>query len=220
MNKFKSGLAVVSAMALTLTLNTVVGAKVNIVKADAAIQSQQGVVLRTANFTTKKVLKVPAKPKSTSSSSSSKSSKRGSLSRGGNANSSSSSYYSAPASYTGASSVVSYAYQFLGRPYVYGASGPRAFDCSGFTAYVYSAFGVYLPHFTVSQSQLGRAVSRGNLSPGDLVFFNTAGYISHVGIYIGGGQFIHASSGSGRITISSLSDSYYAARYVCARRVK
>lgn len=217
MNKLKSGLAVASAVALTLTLNTVVGTKVNIVKADADIQSQQGVVLRSTNFATKKVLKVPVKPKSTSSSNSSK---RGSLSRGGNANSSSSSYYSAPASYTGASSVVSYAYNFLGRPYVYGASGPRAFDCSGFTAYVYSAFGVYLPHFTVSQSQMGSAVSRGNLSPGDLVFFNTAGYISHVGIYIGGGQFIHASSGSGRITISSLSDSYYAARYVCARRVK
>lgn len=214
MNKLKTGLAVVSAMALTFTLNTVVGVKVNTVKADAAIQSQQGVVLRSTNISTKKTLKVPAKPKSTKSTSS----KRSSLSRGGNVNSSSS-YYSAPAAYTGGSKIVSYAFEFLGRPYVYGASGPRAFDCSGFTAYVYSAFGVYLPHYTVSQSQLGRAVSRGNLSPGDLVFFNTAGYISHVGIYIGGGQFIHASSGSGRITVSSLSESYYAARYVCARRI-
>ncbi len=105
----------------------------------------------------------------------------------------------------------------MGRPYVYGASGPKAFDCSGFTAYVYSNFGVSLPHYTVSQMQVGQGVDKGNLQQGDLVFFNTAGYVSHVGIYIGGGQFIHASSGSGKITVSSLSDSYYESRYVGAR---
>lgn len=66
---------------------------------------------------------------------------------------------------------------------------------------------------------MGQAVSKENLLPGDLVFFNTYGDISHVGIYIGGGQFIHASSGSGKVTISQLSGSYYTSRYAGARRI-
>lgn len=115
--------------------------------------------------------------------------------------------------------VVSYAYKFMGKPYVWGAAGPSSFDCSGFTLYVYSAFGVSLGHYTGTQFATGQAVAKNNLLPGDLVFFNTSSSISHVGIYVGGGQFIHASSGGGQVMVSSLSASYYASRYAGARRV-
>lgn len=96
--------------------------------------------------------------------------------------------------------------------------GPNAFDCSGFTSYVYRHFGVSLPRTASSQFSVGSAVSRNNLAPGDLVFFNTVGYLGHVGLYIGGGDFIHAAS-SGRVKISSLSEGYYRTRYAGARRV-
>lgn len=181
------------------------------VKADAAIKTQQGVVVRSANLTTEKVIVVPKKE--TEEKSNSNSSKKSSPSRGGSMNSS-------LAKTSGNSSVVSFASKFLGRPYVWGASGPRAFDCSGFTAYVYSNFGVYLDHYTGSQAGAGKSVSRGNLSPGDLVFFNTYGSISHVGIYMGGGSFIHAANSRTGVTISNLDEGYYSARYAGARRVK
>jgi len=113
--------------------------------------------------------------------------------------------------------VVAYAMKFLGKPYVYGASGPNAFDCSGFTCYVYKHFGIYLPRTAYGQRSVGTPVSKNNLAPGDLVLFSSP---NHVGIYIGGGQFIHASSGSRKaICISSLSSSSYSRRYVGARRV-
>lgn len=115
--------------------------------------------------------------------------------------------------------VASYAYNFLGRPYVFGASGPKAFDCSGLTRYVFAKFGVNLPHYTGSQYSMGASVSRDNLKPGDLVFFNTYGSVSHVGIYVGRGDFIHAPSTGKSITISSLSESYYSKRYAGARRI-
>ncbi|MBV1817213.1 C40 family peptidase [Bacteroidales bacterium MSK.15.36] len=107
----------------------------------------------------------------------------------------------------------------MGKPYVWGASGPSSFDCSGFTSYVYKNFGIYLDHYTGSQYSVGKPVNKSELVPGDLVFFNTTGNISHVGIYTGGGQFIHASSGSGKVTVSNLSGSYYVSRYAGARRM-
>ncbi len=123
-------------------------------------------------------------------------------------------------------SIVSKAKQYLGVPYVYGGASPRGFDCSGFTMYIYSQFGYSLPHSASSQwASLGTSVDRSNLQPGDLVFFNDPSIsrgkaCSHVGLYIGGGQFIHASSGSHRgIVISNLSDSYYSRYYKGARRV-
>lgn len=115
--------------------------------------------------------------------------------------------------------VASYAYNFLGRPYVFGEAGPKAFDCSGLTRYVFARFGVNLPHYAGSQYSMGASVSRDNLKPGDLVFFNTYGSVSHVGIYVGRGDFIHAPSKGKSITISSLSEPYYSKRYVGARRI-
>ena len=97
----------------------------------------------------------------------------------------------APPSSGAASAVVSYAYQFIGRPYVFGATGPDSFDCSGFTSYVYrNAVGREITRTTYSQINQGRPVSRDQLQPGDLVFTNGVG---HVGIYVGGGQMIHAA---------------------------
>ena len=120
------------------------------------------------------------------------------------------------------SDVVSYAMQYLGTPYAYGGTGSGGFDCSGFTMHVFASFGVSLAHGATPQLNNGYSVSMSELQPGDLVFFfgtyNTSSAASHVGIYIGGGQFIHASSSRG-VIISSLSESYYANRYLAARRV-
>lgn len=120
------------------------------------------------------------------------------------------------------SDVAAFAQQYLGTPYVYGGAGPGGFDCSGFTMFVFSHFGVSLAHGATPQLNNGYAVSMSELQPGDLVFFfgtyNTSSAASHVGIYVGGGQFIHASSSRG-VIISGLSESYYANRYLTARRV-
>nr|MBO2493812.1 hypothetical protein [Clostridia bacterium] len=115
------------------------------------------------------------------------------------------------------SDVVAFAMKFLGKPYVYGAEGPNAFDCSGFTYYVFKHFGIYLPRTAYGQRSVGVPVSKANLAPGDLVLFSNP---NHVGIYIGGGKFIHASSGAYKaICISNLNSSSYSRRYVGARRV-
>ena len=122
------------------------------------------------------------------------------------------------------SDIAAYAMQFVGVPYVYGGASPSGFDCSGFTRYVFAQFGVKLSHGATPQLNSGAEVSRDNLQPGDLVFFQgtyaTSSAASHCGIYIGDGQFIHsASSGNRGITISNLSDSYYSRHYLTARRV-
>lgn len=115
--------------------------------------------------------------------------------------------------------VVNYAYKFLGKPYVYGAAGPNAFDCSGLTQYVYNKFGVDISRTTYTQVNVGTKVDKNNLRAGDLVFFNTYGSISHVGIYIGNGEFIHAPRSGKPVMVSSLSDGYYAQKYATARRI-
>ena len=115
--------------------------------------------------------------------------------------------------YTG---VVAIAMQYLGVPYVWGGASPSGFDCSGFTMYVYAQVGVSLPHNAAMQYSYGSPVSKENLAPGDLVFFNGLG---HEGIYIGGGQFIHAPHTGDVVKISSLSESWYASTYVGARRL-
>ena len=119
------------------------------------------------------------------------------------------------------SNVVATAKKYLGCSYVWAADGPSSFDCSGFTMYVMSQYGVSLPHSAARQySSCGTSVSKSSLQQGDLVFFSSSGSrVSHVGIYIGNGQFIHASSATGDVTISSLSDSWYSSHYVGAKRV-
>jgi cell wall-associated NlpC family hydrolase len=114
--------------------------------------------------------------------------------------------------------------RYLGRRYVWGAVGPRSFDCSGFTQYVMrKSKGVRLPRVSRKQAYYGKYVSRRNLRAGDLVFFDTSrrrrGYVNHVGIYIGNNRFIHASSGWHRVVITSLSRPFYSARFKWGRRV-
>jgi len=111
--------------------------------------------------------------------------------------------------------VVGIAMHYLGVPYVWGGSTPRGFDCSGLVMYVYAQIGVSLPHSSYAQAAMGTPVSMSQLQPGDLVFFTGA---SHVGIYIGGGQFIHAPHTGDVVKISSLSG-YYASAFYTARRI-
>jgi cell wall-associated NlpC family hydrolase len=111
--------------------------------------------------------------------------------------------------------VVGIAMRYLGVPYVWGGSTPRGFDCSGFAMYVFAQIGVSLPHSSYAQFAMGSSVSISQLQPGDLVFFTGA---SHMGIYIGGGQFIHAPHTGDVVKISSLSG-YYSSNFAGARRI-
>ncbi len=118
-----------------------------------------------------------------------------------------------PSQYGGA---VGIAMQYLGTPYVWGGASPGGFDCSGLVVYVYAQLGLSLPHYTGALWNVGTPVTQDQLEPGDLVFFNGLG---HMGIYIGGGQFIHAPHTGDVVKISNLSDSWYAATYDGARRI-
>jgi len=113
------------------------------------------------------------------------------------------------------SGVVGIAMQYLGTPYVWGGASPSGFDCSGLVMYVYAQVGVSLPHSSYAQYGAGVPVSYDQLQPGDLVFFYGLG---HVGIYIGGGSFIHAPHTGDVVKISSLSGSY-SSSFVGARRI-
>ena len=120
--------------------------------------------------------------------------------------------------------VVSYAKQYLGVRYVYGGASSSGFDCSGFTMYVMKHFGYSLPHTATGQMAYGTSVAKSALQAGDLVFFCDPSIAngkaaSHVGIYIGNNQFIHASSGSAKVKIDSLSSAYYAKYYAGARHI-
>lgn len=114
--------------------------------------------------------------------------------------------------------LIAYAYTYLGTPYVYGGSSYSGTDCSGFTMAVFAKFGYSLSHGASDQYYTATSVSSEERQAGDLVFFDTFGGISHVGIYLGGGQFIHASS-SGGVKVNSLYESYYAACYLGAGRI-
>lgn len=123
--------------------------------------------------------------------------------------------------WTRARRVLTTAQSLLGCKYVHGKEGPRTFDCSGLVKYVYARVRVDLPRTAGAQMRAGRPVSRGELAPGDLVFFATDGdgRVSHVGIYLFAGEFIHASSGRGFVTTSTLNQGYYQRTYVGAARV-
>ncbi len=133
-------------------------------------------------------------------------------------------YTGEPGSGLGAD-IVATAQKYLGTRYVYGGASSKGFDCSGFTMYIFGLYGYSLPHSATSQwYNSGTTVAREDLQPGDLVLFcdpsRSAGKAcSHVGIYVGDGDFIHASSGSNAVRISSLSESYYGGYYVGAKRV-
>jgi peptidoglycan DL-endopeptidase CwlO len=109
-----------------------------------------------------------------------------------------------------AARVVRDALALRGAPYVYGGSTPTGFDCSGFTSYVYGKLGVPLAHSSYDQWTSGPRVPRAELRPGDLVFFAGLG---HVGIYIGGGRFVHAPHTGTVVSVDRLSGSWYGAEY-------
>lgn len=122
-----------------------------------------------------------------------------------------------PADASKGAQVVAIAMQYLGIRYVWGGGSPsQGFDCSGLTMYVFAQVGVSLPHYAAAQFGMGVAVSRDQLQAGDLVFFRGLG---HMGMYIGGGNFIHAPRTGDVVKISSLSESYYVSNWVGARRV-
>jgi cell wall-associated NlpC family hydrolase len=105
---------------------------------------------------------------------------------------------------------------YLGVPYQWGGGTPAGFDCSGLVSYVFAQLGVELPHYAAAQYGYGAPVSRDQLQPGDLVFFDN---LNHVGIYIGGDEFVDAPHTGTFVRIESLDDPWYANRYVGARRI-
>ena len=119
--------------------------------------------------------------------------------------------------------IADYALQFVGYRYVYGGSSPKGFDCSGFTSYVYRQFGYSINRSASDQLDNGTSVSMSELQPGDLVMFKKSGTgskrASHVGIYIGGGQFVHASTSKVGVIVSNMSDAYYTSGFVGGRRI-
>jgi cell wall-associated NlpC family hydrolase len=114
-----------------------------------------------------------------------------------------------------ASRVVAFALAQVGAPYRWGGSDSRGFDCSGLVMYVYGRAGVSLPHSAVKQYRLGTPVSRKELAPGDIVFFDR---LNHSGIYIGDGRFVHATKTGDTVKISRLDEAWFERRWVGARR--
>ena len=124
------------------------------------------------------------------------------------------------ASDAAAEDVVDVAASFIGRPYVWGAEGPDAFDCSGLTQYVFHQFGIDLPRRAINQSESGEPARR--LRRGDMLFFSSDArqkIVTHVGIYEGSGTMIDASKRHGRVRRDDLSEPFWAARFMFARRI-
>lgn len=194
--------SVVSITALSLIISAAIGMENKTVKADTTIVAEESQA-QSETIQSKKILVVPTKTPKINL-------KGKNLSRGD-----ASALQSA-----GNNSVVAIAASKIGSPYVWGAEGPNSFDCSGLVYYVFGRLGVTVPRTASDQyySSVGIKVSKGNLKPGDTVYFNTYGGVSHVGIYIGNGRFIHSPSTGYTVTIANLSEGYYAERYVGAKR--
>ena len=122
---------------------------------------------------------------------------------------------------SGLNDIIKTAKARLGTRYVYGANRKNAVDCSSFTQQVFKKHNKKLPRTSRSQSSVGKRIAKKDLRKGDLVFFSSRNtrHVAHVGIYISKGNFIHASSGAHKVTISNLSNSYYRKHYKNARRV-
>ena len=120
------------------------------------------------------------------------------------------------------SDIIATAKKYMGTPYVYGGSSPKGFDCSGFTSYVYKQFGINIPRSSSGQATVGTMVNKSNLQPGDLLIFSNTykSGVSHTGLYIGNGMFIHSSTtSSGGVIISELNSNYYTKHFSYGRRV-
>lgn len=126
-----------------------------------------------------------------------------------------------PASGGRIQNLLQHALALLGTPYRWGGTGTEGFDCSGLVGYVFhSALGIELPRVSREMATSGQLISdRALLSPGDLVFFGHKGRVSHVGIYVGEGRFLHAPSTGKDVMVSSLNSGYWSGKYMAARRV-
>jgi cell wall-associated NlpC family hydrolase len=114
---------------------------------------------------------------------------------------------------TGRSAVVAIAQRYLGVPYVWGGASPRGFDCSGLAMYCYAQIGIGMSHGATDQQRQSKPVSISALQPGDLVFFGSASYSHHVGIYVGGGQMIHAPHTGAVVSYGSISGAWIGGRF-------
>lgn len=144
----------------------------------------------------------------------------GSSSSGSSGSSSSGSSSGSTSTSASGTAIVAKAKQYLGVPYVWGGASPSGFDCSGFVYYVLNAVGVSVPRSLASQQKMGVAVAKSDLQPGDVVYFQntyTTG-ISHVGIYVGDGKFIHAPHSGSVVSYADLNSTYYINHYYGARR--
>ena len=126
---------------------------------------------------------------------------------------------SAPQPSASGSQILAKAQQYLGAPYVYGGASPSGFDCSGFVQYIYRQFGYSINRTATAQLANGTSVSYNNMQPGDLVFFGSGSSACHVGLYIGNNKIVHAANSQKDVCITDLSDSWYANRYMGARRI-